>query len=63
MLLKPDYNSKLQVMIFKLVAEIIKDASNASNKRLDKNAYADYLNTLSLDDLIYLRDSYRAEAL
>jgi hypothetical protein len=61
MLLKPDYNSKLQVMIFKLIAEIIKDASKASNKKLDKNAYADYLNTLSIDDLIMLRDSYRAE--
>ena len=52
---------KLQVMIFKLIAEIIKDASNASNKRLDKNAYADFLNTLSIDDLIVLRDSYKAE--
>jgi hypothetical protein len=48
-------------MIFKLIAEIIKDASNASNKRLDKNAYADFLNTLSVDDLIVLRDSYKAE--
>jgi hypothetical protein len=45
-------------MIFKLIAEIIKDASNASNKKLDKNAYADFLNTLSIDDLIVLRDSF-----
>jgi hypothetical protein len=50
-------------MIFQLISQIIKDASKASNKKLDKAAYADYLNTLSLDDLIYLRDSYRAEAL
>lgn len=48
-------------MIFKLVAEIIKDASKVSNKKLDKNAYADFLNTLSIDDLIVLRDSYKAE--
>tara|TARA_R110000868_G_scaffold142132_1_gene359301 strand:- start:386 stop:583 length:198 start_codon:yes stop_codon:yes gene_type:complete len=61
MLLKPDYSSKLQIMIFKLITEIIKDASTASNKRLDKNAYADFLNTLSIDDLIVLRDSYKAE--
>lgn len=48
-------------MIFKLITEIIKDANTASNKKLDKNAYADFLNTLSIDDLIVLRDSYRAE--
>jgi hypothetical protein len=48
-------------MIFKLITEIIKDASNASYKKLDKNAYADFLNTLSIDDLIVLRDSYKAE--
>jgi len=52
---------KITVMIFKLIAEIIKDASKASNKKLDKNAYADFLNTLSIDDLIVLRDSYKAE--
>jgi len=48
-------------MIFQLITQIITDASKASNKKLDKNAYADFLNTLSLDDLIVLRDSYKAE--
>lgn len=48
-------------MIFQLISQIIKDASKASNKKLDKAAYADYLNTLSLDDLLFLSNSYKSE--
>ena len=48
-------------MIFQLISQIIKDASKVSNKKLDKAAYADYLNTLSIDDLLFLKDSYRSE--
>ena len=48
-------------MIFQLIAQIIKDADKVSNKKLDKTAYADYLNTLSLDDLLFLKDSYSSE--
>jgi hypothetical protein len=48
-------------MIFQLIAQIIKDADKVSNKKLDKVAYADYLNTLSLDDLLFLKDSYKSE--
>jgi len=48
-------------MIFQLISQIIKDASKASNKKLDKTAYADYLNTLSIDDLLFLSNSYKSE--
>lgn len=52
---------KITIMIFQLITQIIKDADKASNKKLDKAAYADYLNTLSLNDLLFLKDSYRSE--
>ena len=48
-------------MIFQLITQIITDASKASNKKLDKAAYTDYLNTLSLDDLLFLSNSYKSE--
>jgi len=48
-------------MIFQLIAQIIKDASKVSNKKLDEAVYADYLYTLSLDDLLFLKDSYKSE--
>jgi hypothetical protein len=52
---------KITIMIFQLITQIITDASKASNKKLDKAAYADYLNTLSLDDLLFLSNSYKSE--
>ena len=52
---------KITIMIFQLITQIITDASKASNKKLDKAAYTDYLNTLSLDDLLFLSNSYKSE--
>jgi len=48
-------------MIYLLISEIVALATKASSKSKIDGAYIDALYELSIDDLIFLKDSYREE--